>query len=139
MTTISASVPVGEIDVGATLRPLGFLRGDPTVRRRPGRFTRATVTPDGVGVIAVRWPGPEPGLVQVATEGAGAEWLLARATGLLGGLDEQLNISPGLPPERVELAVLAAVGLECIADCAEDLALDLAAVALDTEAFGALV
>jgi hypothetical protein len=66
------AVPVPGIDLASTLGPLAMLAGDPTVRITPGRFERATFTPDGPGLISVSWDG---GSARVTTSGEGARWL----------------------------------------------------------------
>ncbi|MEM9710861.1 MAG: DNA-3-methyladenine glycosylase 2 family protein [Actinomycetota bacterium] len=91
--------PIGEVDLVTTLRPITFLRGDPCVRLAPGRFGRATVTPDGVGALVAEWSSDD-GEVVVETTGDGARWLLDRATGLLGLDDDPGDFEPAGPPLR---------------------------------------
>lgn len=92
-------VPTGDIDLAATLRPIALQRRDPTVRLGPGRFERATVTPDGPGTITVTWaPAAEDALVE--THGPGAGWLLERAPRLLGCDDDPSGFAPTDPPLR---------------------------------------
>jgi 3-methyladenine DNA glycosylase/8-oxoguanine DNA glycosylase len=93
------SVPIGEIDLASTLGALAFLARDPTTRLAPGRFERATVTPDGVGTIAVTW-GAERTHAHVETHGDGAAWLLERAPRLLGCEDDVGGFAPTSPPLR---------------------------------------
>jgi 3-methyladenine DNA glycosylase/8-oxoguanine DNA glycosylase len=92
-------VPVGDVDLATTLGALAVLPGDPTVRLRPGRFERATATPEGPGAIAVTW-GDEPGLARVEAAGDGARWLLERAPGLLGVHDDPRGFEPRPGPLR---------------------------------------
>ena len=95
----SLAVPVGETDLLSTLGALAVLPGDPTVRLRPGRFERATATPDGPGAITVTW-GAEPGTASVETVGDGARWLAERAPGLLGARDDPRGFDPAPGPLR---------------------------------------
>src|SRR5437867_7470343 len=50
---------------------------------------------------------------------------------LIFGIDDDLDISPGLPPERCESAARAAVADEGVADAVEEFAVDGVAVAFD--------
>lgn len=92
-------IPTGDIDLAATLRPIALQRHDPTVRLAPGRFERATVTPDGPGSITATWE-PAGREAHVATHGPGAEWLLARAPRLLGCDDDPCGFAPAGQPLR---------------------------------------
>lgn len=74
------------IDLDQTLRVLGMLPRDPSLRLSPGRLARACVTPDGPGVLQAHWQPGEP-LVDVATFGPGAAWLTSQAPALLGITD----------------------------------------------------
>lgn len=93
------TVPIGGIDVLSTLGPLSMLSDDPTVRLRPGRFERATVTPDGIGALTVTWDvgGSD---AQVETYGDGADWLAERAPALLGCADDVAGFAPTASPLR---------------------------------------
>ena len=93
------TVPVAGIDIASTVGPLLALPRDPTVRLVPGRFERATQTPDGPGTIVVTW---EPGgtRARVETHGDGGTWLAERAPGLLGCLDDPGGFEPAGQPLR---------------------------------------
>ncbi|WNV76993.1 DNA-3-methyladenine glycosylase [Geodermatophilus sp. DSM 44513] len=78
---------------------LAALRGDPTVRLAPGAFTRATLTPDGPGVLRATWDADHTG-VAVRTTGDGAGWLLERAPRLLGLEDDPAGFAPASGPLR---------------------------------------
>ncbi len=96
-------VPLAGVDVGATLRPLAILPGDPTVRLVPGRFERATFTPEGPGTVVVTWDGGGPrdgGAAWVEAYGDGAAWLLERAPDLLGVRDHAVGFEPAQEPVR---------------------------------------
>lgn len=80
-------LPVDGVDLASTLRGAAILPHDPTVLLEPGRFVRATLTPDGPGEIRVLW---EDGVAEVEAWGDGAPWLVARAPRLLG-LDDDVS------------------------------------------------
>ena len=92
-------IPIDGIDLATTLRTVAFLPRDPTVRLAPGLFERATVTPDGVGTIRVRW-GHRPAEASVEAFGDGADWLLGRAERLLGVADDVTGFEPTTQPLR---------------------------------------
>lgn len=89
----------GDVDVAATLGSLAWLPGDPTVRVEPGRFTRATWTPEGSGTVVVTWT-PGDGTARVEASGDGAGWLLDRSPRLLGCEDEVGGFDPATQPLR---------------------------------------
>ncbi|NAZ81672.1 DNA-3-methyladenine glycosylase 2 family protein [Kineococcus sp. R8] len=89
----------GEVDLGLTLAPLGMLSRDPTLRLGPGSMTRATLTPEGPGTLAVTWTAGHPE-AEVRTSGPGADWLTARAPALLGLLDDAAGFAPTASPVR---------------------------------------
>ena len=91
MPALEVAVP--GIDLTATLGPIAMLRGDPTVRLQPGRFERATHTPDGPGSISVTWSAPAA-TATVEAWGDGAGWLLDRVPGLLGLGDDPAGFEP---------------------------------------------
>lgn len=96
----TTSVPIDGIDVVATLRPVALLPGDPTVRLVPGRFERATLTPEGPGTIVVTWDASArlaSGTASVAAFGDGASWLRAHAPDLLGVRDDVVGFAPEQP------------------------------------------
>ncbi len=92
-------VPVGDIDLRSTLGAVAFLADDPTVRLEPGRFARATQTPDGPGSIVVTWR-PGDGRAVAETAGPGARWLDERAPRLLGCEDDLDGFDPQDGPLR---------------------------------------
>jgi hypothetical protein len=97
-------VPLAGIDVAATLRPLAILPGDPTVRLVPGRFERATFTPEGPGAVVVTWDAGGPrdgGAARVEAYGDGASWLLDHVPDVLGVRDEgAVGVDPAREPVR---------------------------------------
>lgn len=92
-------IPVGDIALASTLGTLAFLHGDPTIRLQRGRFERATVTPDGIGAIAITWDA-DASDAHAETFGDGADWLLARAPQLLGCHDDVAAFDPTTQPLR---------------------------------------
>jgi hypothetical protein len=54
-------------------------RHDPTTQLGPGRFLRATHTPEGPGTLLLRWTGDHAPQVRIDAWGPGAEWLARRA------------------------------------------------------------
>lgn len=80
-----------------TLSPYRYGSGDPTTRSSPGRFLRATFTPDGPGTLLLRWtadPAPvaRDGLDAEAW-GPGADWLLGRVDRLTGAHDRPVAVA----------------------------------------------
>ncbi len=106
MTTTQRTVPLGRVDLHATLRTSLMLPNDPTVRMGPGWWERATRTPDGSGSIRVEWRADDVApidptravgerLATVEVWGAGGPWLLERVERMLG-LDDDVE---GFDPE----------------------------------------
>lgn len=97
-------MPLGGVDLAATLRPVALLPGDPTVRLTPGRFERATFTPEGPGALLVTWDAGRPrsdGAARVEAHGDGAAWLLDHAPDLLGVNDQgAVGFDPATEPVR---------------------------------------
>lgn len=101
----SVTRSLGAIDLSSTLRALAILPHDPTVRMAPGRFERATLTPDGAASIRVTWKEPAPhappladATATVEAWGEGAEWVIERADRLLGLEDDLAGFEPGDAP-----------------------------------------
>ncbi len=96
-------------------RTLGVYRvgfDDPTTRLEPGRFRRATFTPDGPATLQLTWrsdPAPvgDDGL-DAAAWGPGADWLLGRVDALTGHDDEPVEIVDPVDADRPVVAALAA-------------------------------
>lgn len=81
----------GPRSLGRTLAAYRNGTADPTTRLAPGRFVRATLTPDGPATLELRWardPAPLGGDGLAARAwGPGADWALARVDGLTGARD----------------------------------------------------
>ncbi|MPQ98872.1 DNA-3-methyladenine glycosylase 2 family protein [Modestobacter sp. I12A-02628] len=97
MTTLT--LPTGDVDLGLTLAPFTMLTRDPTLRLAPGRFERASPTPEGPGTVVVTWDGTRPE-ARVETHGDGAAWLADRAPDLLGLRDDATGFDPAEGPLR---------------------------------------
>jgi 3-methyladenine DNA glycosylase/8-oxoguanine DNA glycosylase len=98
-TMIDATFASGGVDHHQTLRHLAMLPGDPTVRLSANRLERATVTPAGAGTLIATW-NPAIDEVIVQCHGAGAQWLMERAPGLLGLDDNPVGFAPTTEPLR---------------------------------------
>ena len=93
------TVDTGEVDLDLTLAPFAMLLRDPTLRLSPGRFQRATHTPEGPGVVDVSWQRGRPE-ARVTTDGPGGAWLAERAPGMLGLRDDPAGFAPAEDPVR---------------------------------------
>ncbi len=102
-------------DLAATLGPLGVGRGDPVQRLTPDGWWRASRTPEGPGTIHLRvvslrrgggYPAPaRPDLptgtravLEARAWGPGGGWLLERAPGMAGALDDVSSFDPSPHP-----------------------------------------
>ena len=84
---------------------------DPTTRIEPGRFRRATLTPDGPATLQLTWnadPAPvgADGL-HVEAWGPGADWMIARAGALTGADDVVVDLVDPCEADRPVVAALA--------------------------------
>jgi 3-methyladenine DNA glycosylase/8-oxoguanine DNA glycosylase len=95
-TASTRRVDVGDLDVRATLKPLGVFGIDPTHRWYPSGFAKAVLTPEGPGTTRHRWSGD--GRVEVEAWGDGAGWLLAHAPDWLGRHDDIAGFDPSHHP-----------------------------------------
>ena len=84
-------ITIAGVDVGRTLGPLMLGSRDPTMRIDGSGVWRATRTPDGPGTIHLQ---RVPGGVEADAWGPGAAWLLSRAAGMVGALDDQSGFDP---------------------------------------------
>jgi 3-methyladenine DNA glycosylase/8-oxoguanine DNA glycosylase len=79
------------VDLGLTLRPLVRGAGDPTMRIVGAEVWRASRTP--AGPVTVRFAQTGGG-IDVETWGPGSDWLLERAAGWCGALDDDSSFAP---------------------------------------------
>ena len=100
MSTRELVLPLGGADLDGSLQPLAMLPRDPTLRLRPGRLERATVTPAGTATLLASWTAD---VVRVQAVGDGADWLRERAAGALGCLDDASGFAPHGPPRLRDL------------------------------------
>jgi 3-methyladenine DNA glycosylase/8-oxoguanine DNA glycosylase len=101
-TSVPASVvgPWCQVAAPRSLRAtLGVFRHghhDPTTSLGPGRFVRATLTPDGPGTLALCWSADPATIGDEALDasawGPGADWLLARVDRLTGSSDHPVAL-----------------------------------------------
>ena len=91
------AVPTGLLAHTALTPVLGPLRNgrfDPTTRLVPGRFVRATLTPDGPGTIEVQWAGEA---LRATAWGPGASWWYQQVESLVGLRDEPHHFTNAHP------------------------------------------
>jgi 3-methyladenine DNA glycosylase/8-oxoguanine DNA glycosylase len=92
----------GDIDLRATLTPIGVYSRDPTTRWTPSSFSKAVLTPDGPGTMMLSWDGR--GVTTAEAWGSGAAWLLDRAPHWVGLRDDLEGFDPTIHPRIAELA-----------------------------------
>ena len=97
--TSAAEFDATGVDVRQTLGPLSMLTADPTTRFDAHSFERATITPEGVGLIRATWQRGDTD-VSVEAWGDGGDWLLDRAPALLGIADDVSSFQPSEPVVR---------------------------------------
>jgi 3-methyladenine DNA glycosylase/8-oxoguanine DNA glycosylase len=95
-------LPTGDIDVRATLKPIGVYSRDPTTRWASNSFAKAVLTPDGPGTMLLRWDGH--GSTTAEAWGSGASWLLDRAPHWVGLRDDLEGFDPTIHPRIADLA-----------------------------------
>ena len=92
----------GDIDVRATLKPIGVYSRDPTTRWTSNSFAKAVLTPDGPGTMMLSWDGH--GSTTAEAWGSGASWLLDRAPHWVGLRDDLEGFDPTIHPRIADLA-----------------------------------
>jgi 3-methyladenine DNA glycosylase/8-oxoguanine DNA glycosylase len=92
----------GDIDLRATLTPIGVYSRDPTTRWTSNSFSKAVLTPDGPGTMMLSWDGR--GVTTAEAWGSGAAWLLDRAPHWVGLRDDLEGFDPTIHPRIAELA-----------------------------------
>jgi 3-methyladenine DNA glycosylase/8-oxoguanine DNA glycosylase len=92
----------GDIDLRATMKPIGVYARDPTTRWTANSFAKAVLTPDGPGTMRLVWDGA--GNTEATAWGSGAAWLLDRAPHWVGLHDDVDGFDPSLHPRIGEWA-----------------------------------
>ncbi len=82
----------GDIDVRATMKPIGTYPRDPTTRWTANSFTKAVITPHGPGTMQLTWD--RSGHTAAEAWGSGADWLLDRAPHWVGLHDDIGGFDP---------------------------------------------
>lgn len=88
------TLDTGDIDLRATLRPIGAYSRDPTHRWGHASFAKAVLTPDGPGTMRLTWD--RSGRTVAEAWGGGADWLLERAPDWVGLHDDLTGFDPGI-------------------------------------------
>lgn len=96
---MSRTLDARGVDPALVLGPLAMMPSDPTIRVGRRQAVRATLTPEGPGIVRVTW-GEPPGVVTVDAEGDGADWLMVRAARLVGTEDDPSAFAPTDPVVR---------------------------------------
>ncbi len=92
----------GDIDLRATLKPLGVYSRDPTTRWTSSSFAKTALTPEGPGTMLLSWDGR--GATTAEAWGSGGAWLLDRAPHWVGLHDDLEGFDPMIHPRIAELA-----------------------------------
>ena len=90
----------GDIDLRATMKPIGVYPRDPTTRWTTNSFAKAVLTPEGPGTMSLAWDGN--GSTTVEAWGSGADWLVERAPHWVGLHDDLDGFDPSLHPKIAE-------------------------------------
>jgi 3-methyladenine DNA glycosylase/8-oxoguanine DNA glycosylase len=91
-----------DIDLRATMKPIGVFTSDPTTRWGSNSFAKAVLTPAGPGTMQLTWNGR--GHTTAEAWGSGASWLLDRAPHWAGLHDSPEGFHPTIHPRIAELA-----------------------------------
>lgn len=89
-----------DIDLRATMRPIGTSPRDPTTRWTSSSFAKAVLTPDGPGTMLLAWDGA--GSTTAEAWGDGTAWLLDRAPHWVGLHDDLHGFDPSRHPTIAE-------------------------------------
>ena len=92
----------GDIDLRATMKPIGVYPRDPSTRWTANSFAKAVLTPDGPGTMLLSWDGR--GATTAEAWGSGASWLLDRAPHWVGLHDDLTGFDPTIQPRIAEWA-----------------------------------
>ena len=90
--TAQRTLVTSDIDLRATMKPIGTYSRDPTTRWTANSFAKAVLTPDGSGTMRLSWDGS--GHATAEAWGSGADWLLDRAPHWMGLHDDIGGFDP---------------------------------------------
>jgi 3-methyladenine DNA glycosylase/8-oxoguanine DNA glycosylase len=94
--TARRTLKTGDIDLRATMKPIGVYPRDPTTHWTPSSFAKSVLTPQGAGTMLLTWD--RSGTTTAQAWGSGAEWLLDRAPHWVGLHDDLDGFDPTLHP-----------------------------------------
>ena len=94
--TTSRTLHTGDIDLRATMKPIGMYPRDPTTRWTSNSFAKAALTPEGPGTMLLTWD--RTGTTTAEAWGSGADWLVDRAPHWVGLHDDLDGFDPSLHP-----------------------------------------
>jgi len=100
--TAARTLRTGDLDLRATLKPIGVYPRDPTTRWTANSFAKAVLTPVGPGTMRLSWDGA--GTTRAEAWGSGADWLLDRAPHWVGLHDDVDGFDPSLHPKIADWA-----------------------------------
>jgi hypothetical protein len=90
----------GDIDLRATMKPIGVYPRDPTTRWMSNSFAKAVLTPEGPGTMSLTWD--RAGTTTAEAWGSGADWLVDRAPHWVGLHDDVDGFDATLHPTIAE-------------------------------------
>lgn len=102
MVTASRTLQTGDIDLRATMKPIGVYPRDPTTRWTSNSFAKAVLTPQGPGTMLLSWD--RAGTTVAEAWGSGADWLIDRAPHWVGLHDDLDGFDTTLHPKIAEWA-----------------------------------
>lgn len=100
--TARRTMQTGDIDLRATMKPIGVYPRDPTTRWTSNSFAKTVVTPDGPGTMLLTWN--RAGTTTAEAWGRGADWLVDRAPHWVGLHDNVDGFDATLHPTIAEWA-----------------------------------
>jgi 3-methyladenine DNA glycosylase/8-oxoguanine DNA glycosylase len=96
------TLSTGDIDLRATMQPIGQYPRDPTTRWTSNSFAKAVLTPDGPGTMQLTWD--RTGITSAEAWGSGATWLIDRAPYWVGLRDDVDGFDASLHPTIADWA-----------------------------------
>ncbi len=92
--TARRTLSTDNIDLRATMKPIGVYPRDPTTRWTSNSFAKAVLTPEGAGTMLLTWD--RTGTTTAEAWGSGADWLIDRAPYWVGLHDDVDGFDPTL-------------------------------------------